>query len=236
MGTCLNDRYLRNFNSLSLADQNRLKTSHVAVIGLGGLGGTVCELLARIGVECLTLVDGDRFNSTNLNRQVLSREDNLGCFKADEAKKRIEKINSSVKIGIHKVFAGPENIQALIRDADLVMDCLDTISDRFVLELAAQKGKKPLVSGAIAGGTGQVTVIFPQDRGFELIYGSPASIDASKKGIETQVGNLSYCACFIASLQVSEAVKILIGKGEVLRNKLLIADLWTHTLEVMDLI
>lgn len=233
-------RYVRNFNTLTRAEQDRLSKSHVAVIGLGGLGGGVCEFLARTGVGCLTLVDGDCFDATNLNRQLLSREDCIGNPKATEAGKRINTINSSIRVHLYQAFIREENILEMIRGADLVVDCLDTIRDRFLLQAAARSLGVPLVSGAIAGVTGQVSVIFPGDRGFELIYGSqPESVGTGPdqgRGIETRTGNISYCAGLIAALQASETVKVLLGRGEVLRNKLLVADLWTNTIEVMDLV
>ncbi|WDP93406.1 MAG: HesA/MoeB/ThiF family protein [Desulfobacter sp.] len=228
-------RYARNFETLSRGDQEKLGKSRVAVLGLGGLGGGVCELLARTGVGELVLIDGDVFDASNLNRQFLSRENNIGQGKAQEAGKRVQAINSEVDVTICPVFADPANISEMIRGADLAVDCLDTIRARFTLQDAARDLGIPLVSGAIAGVTGQVTVIYPGDPGFELIYGEVPDL-RKDRGIETQTGNLSFCAHFIASLQASEAVKVLTGKGEVLRNKLLIAELWTNTMEVMDLI
>ncbi len=231
-------RYSRNFNTLSQADQENLGQSHVAIVGLGGLGGGVCEFLARTGVGTLTLIDGDSFDATNLNRQLLSREDVLGNLKADEAGKRVALINSSVNVHLHQTFALEDNLTTLLLGVDLVVDCLDTIHSRFLLQKAALVLNIPLVSGAIAGVTGQVTVIFPGDKGFELIYGSqPENNDEDPgRGIETRTGNISYCAGFTAAVQASETVKVLLNKGDVLRNKLLIVDLLTNTMEVMDLI
>ncbi len=234
----LSQRYSRNFNTLSPGDQSCLGRSHVAVIGLGGLGGGVSEMLARIGVGTLTLIDGDSFDVTNLNRQLLSREDLLGQSKAEAARDRINSVNSSITVNHHHTFVRHDNIKELIQGADLVVDCLDTIDARFLLQNAASQNNIPLVSGAIAGVTGQVTVIFPGDRGFELIYGDPAEIKnrGSSRGIEVDTGNISYCAMFVAALQTSETVKVLLNRGDILRNRLLIADLWTNTMEVMDLL
>jgi molybdopterin/thiamine biosynthesis adenylyltransferase len=226
-------RYDRNYNTLTREDQAVLARSCVAVIGLGGLGGGVCELLARTGVGHLTLVDGDRFDVSNLNRQLLSREDLVGTLKADAARERIQAVNSSVRVTAHSVFGDDSNLGVILKGACLVVDCLDTIDARFVLQDAAQKAEIPIVSGAIAGVTGQVMVIFPGDPGYERVYGSRKT--RSARGIETETGNLSFCALFVASLQVSECVKILIGKGEILRHKLLIADLWRNTIEQVDL-
>jgi molybdopterin/thiamine biosynthesis adenylyltransferase len=233
------ERYDRNFNTLSQKEQDILACSHVAVMGLGGLGGGVCEMLARTGVGTLTLVDGDVFDITNLNRQLLSREDLVGTSKAEAARERIHGINSEVRVISKAVYGDESNIHGLIDRADLVVDCLDTIDARFLLQKAAQKVSIPLVSGAIAGVTGQVTVIYPEDKGYELIYGKKNQDKKNthpSKGIETQTGNISYCALFIASLEASECIKVLLNRGNILRNKLLIADLLNNCFEVMDLV
>lgn len=227
-------RYDRNFNTISHEEQALLARSHVAVIGLGGLGGGVCEMLARTGVGTLTLVDGDVFDTTNLNRQLLSREENIDTPKARAAKERVFAVNSTLQVNAFQAYADETNLDGMIQGADLVVDCLDTIDTRFLLQKIVQKAGLPLVSGAIAGVCGQVTVIFPQDLGYELIYGKRR--DAQSSGVETLTGNVSYCALFIASLQASECIKVLLKRGDILRNKLLIADLWSNSFDVMELI
>jgi molybdopterin/thiamine biosynthesis adenylyltransferase len=228
------ERYDRNFNTISLEEQEILARSHVAVIGLGGLGGGVCEMLARTGVGSLTLVDGDVFDISNLNRQLLSRENNIGTPKSDAAKQRILAVNSSVRVNPMQAYADETNFYGMIEGVDLVVDCLDAIDTRFLLQETAQKASIPLVSGAIAGVCGQVTVIFPGDLGYELIYGKKGA--SNSQGIENQTGNISYCALLVASLQSSECIKVLLKRGDILRNKLLIADLWSNSFEVMDLV
>ena len=228
------ERYNRNFNTISLEEQDKLARSHVVIIGLGGLGGGVCEMLARTGVGTLTLVDGDAFDLTNLNRQILSREENIGKSKAQAAKERVSAINSSVQVNHWQAYADETNLYGMIAGADLVMDCLDTIDTRFLLQETAGQAGLPIVSGAIAGVCGQVTVIFPKDLGYELIYGKNKS--SRSRGIETQTGNISYCALFVASLQASECIKVLLKRGDILRNKLLIADLWSNSFEIMELV
>ena len=229
----MDDRYARNFDTLSVQDQEKLKDARVCIIGAGGRGGGVCENLARIGVEHLTLVDGDVFESSNLNRQLLSTESLVGVSKAEAGAKRVAAINSQVEIRWESCFARPENLPDLLSGADLVVDCLDTIEARFDLQDAAQKMGLPLVSGAIAGVCGQVTVIYPGDKGFELIYG-PRDRERNR-GAENRMGNLSHCALLTASLQSSECLKVLLDRGDILRNKLLILDLWSNTFEVLDL-
>jgi molybdopterin/thiamine biosynthesis adenylyltransferase len=191
-------------------------------------------MLARTGVGHLTLIDGDVFEPSNLNRQLFCTEEVLGISKALAAEKRIRAVNSQVQVTSIDQYADGDNLYGMIKHADLVVDCLDSIPARFMLEHAAKKAQIPLVAGAIAGVTGQVTVIFPQDKGYELIYGKKEHLPA--KGIESRTGNISYCALMVAALQASECIKVLLDRGDILRNKLLIMELWSNSFEVMDLV
>ena len=228
------ERYDRNFNTFSPEEQKKLGASTVVIIGLGGLGGGVCEMLARVGIGRLILVDGDVFEASNLNRQVLCEERLMGVPKAEAARDRVRAVNSGVEV-IHRIeFLDEKNLYEQIKGSDVVMDCLDSIDTRFKLQDAAKKASIPIVSGAIAGVTGQVTTIFPEDKGYALIYGEKSRKQG--KGVETKTGNIAYCALFTAALQSSACVKIILNRGDILRNKLLIAELWTNLFEVMDLV
>lgn len=228
------DRYDRNFNTLSRKEQEKLGRSRVVIAGLGGLGGGVCEMLARVGVGHLTVIDGDAFDASNLNRQLLSREDLIGVPKARAAMERIQAVNSEVTVEQKKEFLDESNLYDRIKDAHVAMDCLDAIDTRFKLQEAANKAGVPIVSGAIAGVSAQVTTIFPGDPGYELIYGDKDKTQS--RGVETKTGNISYCALFTATVQASECIKILLDRGDLLRNKLLVAELWSNTFDVLDLI
>ncbi len=228
------DRYSRNFDTLSRDDQKKLGKSKVVVLGLGGLGGSVCEMLARIGVGQLTVVDGDVFETSNLNRQLLCQEKLLGRSKAQAAFERIQAINSEVIVTPVNEYLDESNLEPWIKNADLVVDCLDSIDTRFKLQQAAFNANIPIVSGAIAGVAGQVTTIFPGDKGYELIYGKKEN--ARAKGVETKTGNIAYCALFVASLQSSECIKVLLDRGNSLQNKLLLADMWSNSFDVVELI
>jgi molybdopterin/thiamine biosynthesis adenylyltransferase len=210
-----------------------LLRSKVAVIGCGGLGGNILELLARLGVGEIIVIDGDKFNESNLNRQILCTEENLKKSKVKEAAARVRKINSSVKVKTHTLFINSKNIQEIIQGADLAIDALDNISTRFVLEKACQELEIPLVHGAVDGFNGQVSTIFPQDQGLELIYGSLKKLNRQKR-----ISRLSVPAvtpALIASFQVQEVIKILLQKGKPLRNELLFIDLEDHDIEILKL-
>jgi molybdopterin-synthase adenylyltransferase len=231
----LPERYLRNFTSFSPADQVRLLKSKVTVVGLGGLGGTVTEWLARAGVGHLNLVDGDRFEDHNLNRQLLCTQDRLGATKARAAAERVCRINSSLTVQAHAEFLIPQNAARLLSECHAVVDCLDNIETRFIVQEAARAANIPLVSAAVAGLTGHITTIFPEDKGLELIYGPPDEL-RTLKGAETILGNLPQTVGMIASMESSEVIKVLLGQGEqLLRHKMLLADLGTHTYEVLRL-
>ena len=228
------ERYARNFRTFDPTDQARLLRSRVAVVGLGGLGGTVVEILAREGVGRLTLIDGDTFEASNLNRQLFSLPELLDTPKAAGAAHRVARVNPSVEASVHPIFLATVNAEALLAGADLVVDCLDNLPARFVLESAARDAGIPLVSAAIGGVAGHVTTIFPEDAGLSLIYGPPES--AGKKGAERALGTLPHAITVLSALECSEAVKLLRGAAPDLRNRLLLMDLADTTFQVLDLV
>jgi len=227
------ERYARNMRSFSLADQTALLQARVGVVGLGGLGGTVAEVLARMGVGRLTLLDGDRFEDSNLNRQLLSSVEGLGQLKSEAARARVGRISTPEGVTALAQFVTAENAGAVLGGCDVVVDCLDNLRTRFMLEDACRRIGCPLVSAAVAGSSGHVTTIFPDDTGLRLIYGEPEQLPP--KGAEASLGTLPYAVVFLASLECAEVVKVILKKGSLLRHKLLVADLMDGIVEVMNL-
>ncbi|MFH1990918.1 MAG: HesA/MoeB/ThiF family protein [Pseudomonadota bacterium] len=228
------ERYARNMKTFSIEDQAILLRSKVCVVGLGGLGGTVVEILARCGIGTLALIDGDSFEDSNLNRQFLSTHHLLAAPKVEAAAQRVRHINSSIVVQNYPEYLNRKNAKRLLKNSDVVVDCLDNVQTRFILEETSKKAKIPLVSAAVAGISGHITTIFPQDRGLTLIYGEPNRLPP--KGAETALGCLSPAVTLLASLESAEVVKILLNRGATLRNRLLIVDLNDNTLAVLDLI
>ncbi len=216
------ERYCRNQRSITSKEQIRLLQSHVAVIGQGGLGGTVTELLSRLGIGILTLVDGDSFEESNLNRQILSTIDNLGMKKADIGQDRVKAVNPAIEVNSICEFVDDENVETIIKGADVVVDCLDSILTRFIVERACKAMNIPLVSAAIGGSAGQATVIFPEDEGLRLIYGNDRSVE---KGIEKSQGTLAYAATLMAAIECAEVVSLLCKGSSPLSGQLLLAEL-----------
>jgi len=227
------ERYARNLNALTLDEQATLLKAVVAVVGLGGLGGVAVEILARLGIGTLTLIDGDSFEESNLNRQLLSTIDRLGMPKAQAAAERVQQINPSVCTRAHGFFLTADNASELLAGSAVVVDCLDNLPTRFNVETACRQLNLPLVSAAVAGATGQLTVIFPEDQGLAAIYGDPSGLPT--RGVEAVLGNLPHTVTLLASLQCAEVVKILLGKDNVLRNRLLLVDLTDLTFAIMRL-
>ena len=227
------ERYTRNMKTFSPANQARLLESSVTVVGLGGLGGTVTEILARDGIGTLRLVDGDRFDESNLNRQLYSTVDGIGMSKAEAAHRRVAGINPSIAVSSHAVFLEKESAADLIRGSDVVVDCLDTLKYRFVLESATKALGIPLVSAAVAGVAGHVTTIFPSDEGLSAIYGDRDSVD--EKGVERSLGCLPHAITILSALECAEVIKLLLETDENLRNRLLVMDLSDYTFEILDL-
>lgn len=224
------NRYIRNENMLSPEENLSLRSFRVAVVGCGGLGGYLIEMLARLGIGHLTMIDGDVFEPSNLNRQLLSRPGNMGRAKAAEAKRHVSKINPDVHAVAHQLYLTADNAVDLLRGHDLVCDALDNVSARLCIQDAADSLGIPLVYAAIAGWYAQVATIFPGDRLLDKLYP-----EGTGKGAETYFGNPSFTPALAASLQVAEVLKVLLNKEGILRNKLLVANTLSHEYQVVDL-
>ena len=214
-------RYLRNHDAISEAEQVILAQKRVLVVGCGGLGGYVIECLARIGVGYLRVVDGDVFDETNLNRQLLSSNMNLGRPKTLAAQQRVMAVNPLVEVEAFQSLLTAENAVQLLEGCDVAVDALDNVPTRLLLQQAAKTAGIPLVHGAVAGWIGQVCVVQPGQELLNSLY--PASMDT--QGEEQETGTLSFTAALTASWQAAETVKLLLGKpgldGEILELDLL---------------
>ena len=221
-------RYSRNKNLMSDDEIILLSQKKVCVLGLGGLGGYIVEMLSRIGVGSLTLVDGDVFDETNLNRQLFSSMNNLGSSKALEAEKRVRGINPLTKVIPVYEFVDSSNAMKIIANHDVIVDALDSIDLRKYIAKVCTELNLPLVHGAIAGWYGQVATIYPNDTTLDILY--PKDI---KMGIEKELGNPSFTPALVASIQVSEVIKLLLNRGDLLRNSFMMIDLYTNDIEVI---
>jgi len=225
-------RYQRNLGTVGWEGQARLLRATVAVLGAGGLGGWVIEGLARMGVGRLIIIDGDVFEENNLNRQALCWEDSLGRPKVEAAAERVRYVNAAVEVVALHTWATPENLPDLLRGADVVVDALDKLPLRIALQRACAELNVPMVHGAIGGYIGQVTTIFPGDAGLRALYGDG---DLPERGAEVEWGNPAATPMMVSAWEVQEVVKILTGRGDVLRGLLLFLDAESGTVECFNL-
>lgn len=223
------DRYIRNEKMLSHEENLRLRSFRVAVVGCGGLGGHIIEMLARMGIGQITAIDGDVFEPHNLNRQLFSLPSNLGSSKAIEAQKRIAAVNSEVKVVPVNLMLDESNAKELLQGHDIICDALDNVTTRKIVARVAADMGIPMVFGAIAGWYAQVGTIMPGSDLLDKIY--PEGVN---KGAETHLGNPAFTPALAASLQLAETIKVLLGKSGVLKNKLLVIDTLDHRFELIS--
>lgn len=227
-------RYQRNIGTITSEEQTLLKEKTVCIIGCGGLGGGVIENLVRFGVGHLTAVDGDVFDESNLNRQVLSNEKNLGRPKAIEAAAQMQQINSDVQITPVQDLLTEANVNDIINGHDVVVDALDNIDTRLILEQACNRAGIPLVHGAIGGWSGQVGVVMPGSNILERLYEDSFVAETANANYVDKPTNPSFTPAVIAAMEAAETVKVLLGKEEFLKNRLLMIDLLYHEYEIID--
>ena len=219
-------RYSRHLllNEFGEEAQERLLAAHALVVGAGGLGSAALLYLASSGMGRITVCDGDRVELTNLQRQVVHRHDSIGKAKAASAAATLAAINPEIRIEALEERAGPERLAALVRTADVVLDCSDNFSTRHALNRACVAARKPLVSGAGIRFDGQIAV-FDLRRDDAPCYHCLFAEDARAE--EERCATLGVFAPLvgvIGTLQALEAIKIVAGIGESLAGRLLLFD------------
>ena len=223
----MNERYERNIGAISQAEQELLAGKRVFIAGCGGLGCYVAEFLVRLGLGHISIIDSDVFTASNLNRQLFSLETNLGKSKTREAKKRLLEIRPDLSIDTHDLYLNDENSASLLRGHDIIIDALDNIKTRLLIEKTASDLGIPLVHGAVEGWNAQVTVVYPGDFSLSKFY--PPDREFERPSV------LSFSPALCASIQAAEALKVLLDRENFLRRKLLTADLVNNSFEIIDL-
>ena len=221
-------RYRYNEGTLGCGGQQRLLEATVMVVGLGGLGGYVLEQLARCGTGTIVAVDPDRFEATNLNRQLLADRTSIRLSKVEAARRRAAVVNDAVELLGHE--SPVENLpDAAYSGVELIFDCLDQVPSRLHLEAAGTRLNIPILHGAIGGWYGQVALVAPGSGLLAALYGT------RETGIEKTLGNPPFTPALIASLMVSQGIKVLLGKmGE--ERGIFFLDLLANTWEFARLV
>jgi molybdopterin/thiamine biosynthesis adenylyltransferase len=214
-----NDRYARQIklSQIGIPGQARLARSRVMIAGAGGLGSLSSLYLAAAGVGHLVIVDNDNVELSNLNRQLVHGEASLGKPKTASAADRLGQLNSAIQITPAQVRIDRESIDALLEGVDLVVDGCDNYPTRQVLNRACLRHNLPWIFGGVQGFDGMISSFVPGSLCFECIFQDPTI----NPGTPPDNGILGATAGMIASIQAMEAVKLLLGIGTPLTNRLI---------------
>ena len=219
-------RYSRHIllDQIGIEGQTKINQAHALIIGAGGLGSPAALYLASAGVGKITLVDDDEVDLTNLQRQVLHTTKRIGQAKVSSAKQALEEINPEIEIIAIKERVDADRLQQLIQSVTVVLDCCDNFSTRHAVNHACVKYRVPLVSGAAISFDGQISVfdardanspcyacLFPPDQQFDEVMCSTMGVFAPLVGM-------------IGAAQAAEALKVIMGIGQVLIGRLLLLD------------
>ena len=218
----MEERYIRNLGALTERECAVLRTKTVFVAGCGGLGGYLIEMLLRLGVGTIRAADGDAFEASNLNRQLLSSPSSLGKPKAEAAAERAALVNPDVRFVPIPQFVTEENAAELIRGCDAVLDALDNIRARHILARACAEEGIPMIHGAICAWSAQAAVVMPGDDLIDRIY--PEGVSLRSKA------SLSFTPPFCAALQVALCTRLLTGRP-LETGRLYMADLLDMEME-----
>ena len=218
----MDERYIRNLGALTEEECAMLRTKTVFVAGCGGLGGYLIEMLLRLGVGTIRAADGDAFEASNLNRQLLSSPSTLGRSKAEAAADRAALVNPDVRFVAIDEFVTAENAAELIRGCDAVMDALDNIGARRILARACAEEEIPLIHGAICGWSAQAAVVMPGEDLIDRIYPDGAKLSSKT--------SLSFTPPFCAALQTALCTRLLTGRP-LESGRLFMADLLDMEME-----
>ncbi len=214
--------------------QDRLGRSSVLIIGAGGLGSPVALYLAAAGVGTLGLVDADRVELSNLQRQILHGEGSLGRAKVESAAQRLQALNSTVTVHCHHLRVDQQNATQLIEAYDLVVDAVDSLVTRFVVNDACVALGKPLVEAGVSQFSGMVMSILPGHGAcYRCVF--PVPPPAGSLPTPAQLGILGSVAGLAGCVQATEAIKLLTGIGEPLVNRMLWLDALKMSFETVKI-
>lgn len=232
------ERYSRHLilKGLGVNGQKRLLESSVLIVGAGGLGSPAALYLAAAGVGRIGLVDGDVVDLSNLQRQIIHTTASVGEPKVESAAAAIRALNPDIAVETHRTLLAAGNVEELIAPYDLVIDATDNFSAKFLINDACVIAKKPFCHAGILGFKGQVmtwTPNAPKLPCYRCAFKSPPPKDAVPSTAEA--GVLGSLAGIVGSIQATEAIKYVLGIGELLTGRVLTVDALTMELRTVHL-
>lgn len=219
------ERYSRHFalNEIGILGQEKLKNAKILVIGAGGLGSPAAMYLAAAGVGTIGIADADCVELSNLQRQILHHDKNIGMAKTASAKAALENLNPDTKVITFQVFVDETNIEKLIGGFDFVLDCTDSAKTKFIINDSCARSKKPFCHAGVIRFGGQLMTYIPQKSScLRCIFKDPPNENDVPKCRD--VGVIGAACGVIGSLQALEAIKYIAGAGGTLDNELLTFD------------
>lgn len=208
------EKYSRQILLFGEEGQEKLKNAKVLVAGVGGLGSPVSTYLAIAGVGKIILADFDSVDPSNLNRQFLHHQKDIGRLKIESAKEKLLSMNPDIEVETIAEMLTESNLETLVPECDVIVDALDNLETRHMLNRLVIKRRIPLIHGAVTGYDGQVTTIVPgKTPCFYCIFPR-----ISKKEVFPVLGAT---AGIIGSIQANEVIKFLTGQGKLLEGRLL---------------
>jgi adenylyltransferase/sulfurtransferase len=218
------ERYSRQLilDGVGEAGQLRLRRARVLVVGAGALGSPVIAYLAAAGIGALTVIDGDQVELSNLGRQPLHGEPDLGASKAESAAAAARRINSEVSVIAETRILAPADAPAAVAGSDIVCDATDDFEIKFALNDACVGAGIPLVHAAILEYGGQLTSVVLGGPCIRCFFGAPPG--AGEVPTCAQAGILGSVAAVVGGMQATEALKLLLGVGQPLSGRLLVYD------------
>lgn len=230
------DRYNRQIILPEFGEeaQEKIKLSSALIVGLGGLGSVSSEYLVASGIGRIGLIDNDIVSISNLQRQILYREDEVGMKKVERAKETLNRLNSNVEIQTYSCFLKEENSIDIIKDYDIIIDATDNFKTRYLINDVCIGLGKPFVYGSIQSYTGQVSVFNLRKDSCNYRDLFPNSEELSLKE-NTNKGVMGVLPSITASIQTNEAIKIITNTGEILNNKLLTFSILTNEFFTLNL-
>ncbi|OGO79227.1 MAG: adenylyltransferase [Clostridiales bacterium GWB2_37_7] len=236
----LNDNQLSRYskqiilNDIGVEGQQKLLNSKVLVVGSGGLGSPALYYLAASGVGTIGIADFDRVGLSNLQRQILHFTEDIGKRKVDSAEEKLNRLNPDVKIIKYTFRLDDQNIEDIIKEYDVVVDCTDNFTARYLISDCCYLLKKPLVEGAVVGFIGTLMTIIPDVSPCYRCLNHLPPQDGTVPSCADE-GILGAVAGIIGTMQALEAIKILLGVGEVLTGRLWFFDGLTMEIEEITL-
>lgn len=228
-------RYLRQIvlKDFGFEGQEKLRRASVCIVGLGGLGSIVSLYLAGMGVGRLRIVDKDVVEEVNLHRQILYDMDDLGEFKSYAARDRISRLNPEVNVEALACQIDEDSIEEVISGMDVVLDGLDNFRARRIVNKACLKHGIPYVYASVIETYGSVSVFKPGETAcFECVFKGVSDDDIPRC---EKVGVLPAAVGVVASIEVAEAIKLILGWGSNLIGRMAFIDVYSLTFHIFDI-